>query len=335
MLKAAADAVIASTGDRYAEYFTDEGYDAYYDNLNGNYKGIGVLVTGDPKGRGLLVSRAYTGNPAYNAGVRDGDIITHVNGTSLAGVSLDDAADLLIGEDGSVASLTVLRGESSQTFDVVRGDVVVSRVFSERLDNGIGYICIEEFTGDAATAFNSQLQALLDDGITSLIIDIRNNPGGGLDTVIKIADRVLPDCLITTLEGQLVDPPEEYRSDDKQKLEIPYVVLVNEGSASASEVFSGAIQDNNAAPLIGTTTFGKGIVQTSWSLGVGRGMIKLTTDAYRTPSGKLIHGIGLTPDIEVQQPAELQGVSPYTLLNEYRSEDAQLNRAIEYLLTGK
>ncbi|MDY2926197.1 MAG: S41 family peptidase, partial [Eubacteriales bacterium] len=146
---------------------------------------------------------------------------------------------------------------------------------------------------------------------------------------------VLPDCLITTLEGQLVDPPEEYRSDDKQKLEIPYVVLVNEGSASASEVFSGAIQDNNAAPLIGTTTFGKGIVQTSWSLGVGRGMIKLTTDAYRTPSGKLIHGIGLTPDIEVQQPAELQGISPYTLLNEYRSEDAQLNRAIEYLLTGK
>ena len=228
-----------------------------------------------------------------------------------------------------------MRGESSQTFDVVRGDVVVSRVFSERLDNGIGYICIEEFTGDAATAFNSQLQALLDDGITSLIIDIRNNPGGGLDTVIKIADRVLPDCLITTLEGQLVDPPEEYRSDDKQKLEIPYVVLINEGSASASEVFSGAIQDNNAAPLIGTTTFGKGIVQTSWSLGVGRGMIKLTTDAYRTPSGKLIHGIGLTPDIEVQQPAELQGVSPYTLLNEYRSEDAQLNRAIEYLLTGK
>lgn len=335
MLKAAADAVIASTGDRYAEYFTDEGYDAYYDNLNGNYKGIGVLVTGDPEGRGLLVSRAYTGNPAYNAGVRDGDIITHVNGTSLAGVSLDDAADLLIGEDGSVASLTVLRGESSQTFDVVRGDVVVSRVFSERLDNGIGYICIEEFTGDAATAFNSQLQALLDDGITSLIIDIRNNPGGGLDTVIKIADRVLPDCLITTLEGQLVGPPEEYRSDDKQKLEIPYVVLVNEGSASASEVFSGAIQDNNAAPLIGTTTFGKGIVQTSWSLGVGRGMIKLTTDAYRTPSGKLIHGIGLTPDIEVQQPAELQGISPYTLLNEYRSEDAQLNRAIEYLLTGK
>ena len=219
MLKAAADAVIASTGDRYAEYFTDEGYDAYYDNLNGNYKGIGVLVTGDPEGRGLLVSRAYTGNPAYNAGVRDGDIITHVNGTSLAGVSLDDAADLLIGEDGSVASLTVLRGESSQTFDVVRGDVVVSRVFSERLDNGIGYICIEEFTGDAATAFNSQLQALLDDGITSLIIDIRNNPGGGLDTVIKIADRVLPDCLITTLEGQLVDPPEEYRSDDKQKLD--------------------------------------------------------------------------------------------------------------------
>ncbi len=203
------------------------------------------------------------------------------------------------------------------------------------LENNIGYICIEEFTGDAAGAFNAQLEQLLAKGIDSLIIDLRNNPGGSLDIVVEIADRVLPDCNITTLEGKLVDPPREYRSDDKEKLEIPYVVLVNENSASASEVFSSAVQDNQAAKLVGTKTFGKGIVQTSWSLGEGMGTIKLTTDAYITPNGRHIHEIGLTPDIVVEQPVELQGVSPYVLLNEYREQDVQLTAAIEYLMQGK
>lgn len=335
MLNAAANAVIATTGDRYAQYFTDEGYGDYYDNLNGNYKGIGVLVALDDEGRGLLVTRAYTGNPAFDAGVCDGDIITHIDGVDVSDMSLDDASDLILGTDGSVVKLTILRDEKSLEIDVTRGDVTVSRVFSEKLENGIGYICIEEFTGDAATAFDTQLEALLSDGITSLIIDLRNNPGGSLDTVVKIADRILPECLITTIEGQLVDPPKEYRSTDDEKLDIPYVVLVNGSSASASEVFSGAVQDNESAILIGTTTYGKGIVQTSWSLGTGMGVIKLTTDAYRTPDGSLIHGIGLTPDIEIDLPIELQGISPYTLFYEHRAEDTQLNRAIQYLTNGK
>lgn len=335
MLNAAAEAVIATTGDRYAQYFTDEGYGDYYDNLNGNYKGIGVLVSLDEQGRGLLVTRAYTDNPAFNAGVCDGDVITHIDGVDVSDMSLDDASDLILGEDSSVVKLTILRDDKSLEIDVTRGDVTVSRVFSEKLENGIGYICIEEFTGDAATAFDTQLESLLNDGITSLIIDLRNNPGGGLDTVVKIADRILPECLITTIEGQLVDPPKEYRSTDDEKLDIPYVVLVNGSSASASEVFSGAVQDNEAAILIGTTTYGKGIVQTSWSLGTGMGVIKLTTDAYRTPDGSLIHGIGLTPDIEIELPIELQGISPYTLFHEYREQDTQLSRAIQYLTDGK
>lgn len=150
---------------------------------------------------------------------------------------------------------------------------------------------------------------------------------------MEIADRVLPECTITTLSGKLVDPPREYRSDDKQKLEIPYVVLVNNNSASASEVFSSAVQDNNAAKLIGTTTFGKGIVQTSWSLGEGEGMIKLTTDAYTTPNGRHIHGVGLTPDIAVELPEELEGMSPYALINAHRDSDTQLSAAVEYLLS--
>lgn len=335
LLNAAAKALVAEIGDPYAEYFSDEEYNAYRDNLNGNYKGIGVLVGLDPDGRGLTVERAYINNPAYNAGVRDGDIITSVNGNQIKDKDLNQAAELLMGDDGSIAELGILREGEAQplTISVKRGDVVVTRVFSEKLENNIGYICIEEFTGDAAEAFDTQLNELLSSGITSLIIDLRNNPGGSLDTVVEIADRVLPKCTITTLSGKMVDPPREYRSDDKQKLEIPYVVLVNENSASASEVFSSAVQDNNAAKLIGTTTFGKGIVQTSWSLGEGEGMIKLTTDAYTTPNGRHIHGVGLTPDIEVELPEELKGLSPYALMNAHRDSDTQLSSAIEYLLS--
>lgn len=335
LLNAAAKALIAEIGDPYAEYFSDEEYNAYRDNLNGNYKGIGVLVGLDPDGRGLIVERAYTNNPAYNAGVRDGDIITSINGNQLKDTDFNGAAEMLMGDDGSTAELGIIREGEAQplTISVKRGDVVVTRVFSEKLENNIGYICIEEFTGDAAEAVNTQLNELLDNGITSLIIDLRNNPGGSLDTVVEIADRVLPECTITTLSGKLVDPPREYRSDNKQKLEIPYVVLVNNNSASASEVFSSAVQDNNAAKLIGTTTFGKGIVQTSWSLGEGEGMIKLTTDAYTTPNGRHIHGVGLTPDIAVELPEELEGMSPYALINAHRDSDTQLSAAIEYLLS--
>lgn len=331
LIVAAAKQIVAELGDPYSAYFTEEDYSGYRDNLNGNYKGIGIVVSLDGEGRGLYVQRAYANNPAYEAGIRDGDIITAVNGASLAGLDLDTASDMLKGEDGSIAHITLIRGGEALEFNVARGDVTVSRVFSMQLEDGVGYICIEEFTGDAAEAFDAQLQALLDSGITSLIIDLRNNPGGSLDTVVHIADRVLGECVITTLEGKTYRTPEVYSSDAESRLDIPFAVLVNENSASASEVFSAAIQDNEAAPLIGTNTFGKGIVQTSWSLGADLGYIKLTTDVYRTPNGRMIHEIGLAPDIEAQLPAELQGVSPYILINQHFAEDTQLAAAIEYL----
>ena len=334
MFTAAAKGVVYSINDPYADFFTDSGYNDYRNELNGNYKGIGVTIALDPEGRGIVVLRAYVDNPAYNAGLRDRDIIISANGESFAGLDLDPCSGKLKGEDGSVVTVEVIRGEETLTLDITRGDVTVSRVFSERLDNNIGYICIEEFTGDAETAFDAQLDALLESGITSLIIDLRNNPGGSLSTVLGIADRVLGDCVITTLEGKTYTTPEVYRSTDEEKLEIPFIVLVNGMSASASEVFSGAIQDNGAAPLLGENTFGKGIVQTYIDLGKDLGYLKLTTDVYFTPNGSMIHGKGLAPDIEVELPEEYQGQVPYYMMNYYREYDTQLAAAIEYL-TGK
>lgn len=329
--EAAAKSVVEAIGDRYAAYYTDEEYADFRNQMNGNYKGIGVLVSPSDDGKGMLVTRSYENNNAYNAGVRDGDIIVKIDGKSLEKLSFDESADLIIGEDGTKVKLEILRDGKKLEFEVERGDVHTTQVFSRQLEDNIGYICIESFTGDAATAFNEHLDKLLGAGIKSLIIDIRNNPGGSLDIVVAIADRVLPDCLITTIEGRLCNPPEEYKSSDEQKLEIPYVVLVNGNSASASEVFSSAVQDNKQAKIIGTTTFGKGIVQTSWSLGNGMGFIKLTTDAYRTPSGRLIHGIGVVPDIEVEQDAQLEGVDPYFIMRDAMERDLQLKAAVDEL----
>lgn len=331
IIAAAAKAAVYSINDPYADFFTESDYTDYRNEMNGNYKGIGVNISLDSEGRGVVVMRAYPDNPAYNAGLRDRDIIISANGESLGGLDLDTCSDKLKGEDGSVVTVEVLRGDETLTFDITRGDVTVSRVFSELLDDNIGYICIEEFTGDAEEAFDAQLNALLESGITSLIIDLRNNPGGSLGTVLGIADRVLGDCVITTLEGKTYTTPEVYRSTDEEKLDIPFVVLVNGMSASASEVFSGAVRDNGAAPLIGENTFGKGIVQTYIDLGTDFGYLKLTTDVYFTPNGSMIHGEGLAPDIEAALPEEYAGLDPYYMMNYYREYDTQLAAAIEYL----
>lgn len=331
LIESAAHSLVDAVGDPYAAYYTVEEYSSFRNELNGNYKGIGVLVSAT-EGEGLLVNRSYDGNPAYEAGVRDGDHIVSVDGVSLIGLDVNAASDMLLGEDGSVAEITVVRDGITMNFSVTRGDVYVRRVYSNLLDDNVGYILIESFTGNAADEFDTELDALLESGITSLVIDVRNNPGGSLDVVVDICDRILPACTITTIEGKLVDPPDVYSSTDDEFLNIPYVVLTNGYSASASEIFASSIQDNEQGTILGTTTYGKGIVQTSWDIGGGMGYLKLTTDAYRTPSGSLIHGIGVTPDIVVEQLEELSGYDPYYLMRDFMEQDVQLRAAMEFLL---
>lgn len=331
LIEQAAHSLVDAVGDPYAAYYTIEEYYSFRNEMNGNYKGIGVLVS-QTENEGLFVNRAYDGNPAYEAGIRDGDYIVSVDDVSVIGLELGTASDMLLGEDGSIAKITVVRGGTTMNFSVPRGDVYVRRVYSNLLDGNVGYILIESFTGNAADEFDAELDALLESGITSLIIDVRNNPGGSLDVVVDICDRVLPACDITTIEGKLVDPPKVYSSTDEEYLSIPYVVLTNGYSASASEIFASSIQDNEQGTILGTTTFGKGIVQTSWNIGGDMGYIKLTTDAYRTPNGTLIHGIGVTPDIVVEQAEELSGLDPYYLMRDFMEQDVQLHAAIEFLL---
>ena len=331
LLDFASHEIVNRLGDPYTSYFTDEEYEAFRNEINGNYKGIGVLVS-FAEGKGLKVERCYEGNPAYIAGVRDGDIITKADGVDLAPLDINSANEYLKGEDGSTVKLTVLRDGKEMEFSAKRGDVAVKRVYTEMLENNIGYLRIESFTGNAEEEFDAALDGLLGSGIDSLIIDLRNNPGGYLDSVVKICDRILPECKITTIEGNMSQKPVVYSSTAEEKLSIPFVVLVNENSASASEIFASAVQDNNAGQIIGTNTFGKGIVQSNLDFKNGMGHLKLTTDVYRTPAGNLIHGIGVAPDIEIIQADELKLLDPYFIMKDYRDKDLVLKVAIDFLM---
>ena len=328
---AAAHAMVKSIGDPYAEYYTEEEYNSFRSSINGNYKGIGIQITAE-EGRGALVHRAYENNPAYDAGVREGDYIVAVDGKTTIGLDASTVSSMIAGEDATVVTLGIVRGETELTVSVTRGDVYVKRVYSEKHDNGIGYIRIDSFTGWVEKEFDEELERLLADGIRALIVDVRNDPGGELDKVVAVADRMLPECTVTTLEGKTIDPPKVYSSTDEKQLEIPYVVLTNGGSASASEILASAVQDNKAGTILGTTTYGKGVVQTSWELLPGEGYIKLTTDVYLTPNGSMIHGVGVTPDVIVEQDPELEGIDLFYVRRDMSEKDVQFKAAVELLL---
>jgi carboxyl-terminal processing protease len=312
------------TGDPYSIYYTEEEFTQLKENFNGEYVGVGIVVTEDEYGVVTVIS-PYENYPAAEAGIIPGDKIIKVNGEDVTTVGIDEVVSRIRGEEGTEVDLTILRDDEEIDLTVERALIDVESVSSEVLDDDIGYIDIYEFDTKTDTEFNEQLDELLEENIQGLIIDLRYNPGGSVAAVTQIADRLLPEAtIIYTLdkEGNRTD----YNSTGSESLSIPIVVLVNEGSASASEILSGSLQDNDAATIIGTQTYGKGIVQTISELGDGSGY-QVTTETYYLPSGETIHGIGITPDIIVELDEEnIDSISiPF-------EEDNQLQEGIKYLL---
>ena len=245
-------------------------------------------------------------------------------------MSSDELVSLIKGEEGSTVDITFIRGEQEITTTVTRGEVYVKRVDRFMLDGDIGYLYLSSFTGNALEEFKEALDFFEENGARSMIVDLRDDPGGSLYTVVDICDLLLPECTIVSMQGKTTDPTEYYKSD-KSMNDIPFVVLVNEYSASASEIFAGAMQDHGRAKIIGTKTYGKGVVQTTLTLNGDNGYLKMTTDAYYTPNGTNLGGTGITPDIEVQLAEEYMGADIYTLVTEYAEFDAQLQSAIAEL----
>lgn len=299
--------LVDGLGDKYSEYYTEEDYKVLQEQTTGNYVGIGSYVSYSEDGFYPMISLPMKDSPAEKAGLKSGDIIVEVDGESTYEMDLDTAVSKIKGEKGTDVVLTIFReGESDYLeFIITRAPVVAQTVNYELLGDGIGYIEVTSFETPTYEQFDDAIDDMEARGMKSLIIDLRNNPGGLLYTSTSMLDRILPEgkLLVYTLDKN--NKRDEIYSDDKEQLSIPIVVLLNKASASASEVFSGCLKDYGKATIVGETSFGKGIVQTLYSFGDGS-RIKLTTSSYYSPDGINIHGTGIEPDIEVSDNPETE-----------------------------
>lgn len=310
---------VAGLNDAYSAYYTKTEYSEISAELTGNYKGIGieVSVTEDDK---IIIIAAYKDAPAYKAGIKANDIITKVNGTPYPGSKLDDAVSAIREAEGEI-TITIERDGKAKDFKVTPTEVSIPCAESEMLEDNIGYIQLFSFSEDANEVFRTHVNTLVADGAKALIIDLRDNPGGMLPTVVDIADLLLPKGNILTIQGRNM-PKEEFKSGETC-IDLPLYVLINGGSASASEVLAGALKDHKRAVIIGEKSYGKGVVQTVYELDSGAAL-KLTTAKYYTPSGVCIDGKGITPDHEVKwEPEEGYVYSKET--------DVQLQKAIKLI----
>ncbi len=330
LIEGAISGMADSLKDPYTTYFTPEQMRKLMEmseKSEENYSGIGVSITLDNDGV-ITIIEPFEGSPAIKAGVRQGDKIISVNGQDITGLKDEDMVIKMIkGPEGSNVRITVYRPSEGRwiDFDIIRKTIKYEyNIRSTVLDGDIGYIRIISFLDNKLfKIFNEHLDELLSKNIKSLIIDLRDNPGGSLQQVVYIADRLLPRGLIVYTEDR--NKNVEQRNSDEVELDLPMAVLINGNSASASEILAGALKDHEKAILIGTKTFGKGIVQELRSLNDGSGL-KVTTSKYFTPSGVCIQGIGIKPDIEVEMAEEFKN-TPVSQIP--KDKDPQLIKAEE------
>ena len=317
---------LSGLNDPYAVYYAPDELTSFLDETNGSYCGIGALVSQNVQTGVSTIVRVFEGSPAEEAGILPGDALYKVDGTEVIGMDLSLLVNNYVkGEEGSQLTITVYRENSGEYKDITltRRPIDVQTVSGKMLDEEIGYISVAEFDRVTADQFKSKIEELQGEGMKRLIIDLRNNPGGEVTTVVSMADYILKDGGRILTVANKKGTEETYDAEDGHSLEIPMVVLVNGNSASASEVFTGAMKDYGVATIVGTKTFGKGIVQTLMPLSDGSA-IKLTTDHYYTPNGNDIHGKGIEPDVEVEldEEAAQEVVIP-------EEKDNQLQKAVE------
>lgn len=314
-------AYVSGLGDPYSEYYTEEEFEQIGQSAAGSYCGVGVYVTYDEDGRGIKILQVIEGGPAEDAGLEEGDIITAIDGNAIELDNFELATSPLAGEEGTKVTVTILRNGKEKDYELTRSVIKQNYVKSAMLDNNIGYVYLAQFTASAVEQFENAVDELKKNGAESIIFDLRDNPGGVLNGAVSILDYLLPKGLIAYVEDKYGNRTDYKSTDGTDELDIPCVVLVNENSASASELFTGALKDRGYATVIGKKTFGKGIVQSLFSLGDGSGL-KITVEKYFTPNGVCIHGTGIEPDIEVEYDEDK--------FNEDRT-DTQIEAAIEYL----
>lgn len=321
--------VLQSLEDPYSVYMNEEEFTSLMQQTSGTYGGIGVVVTPGEDNLITVVS-PIEGTPGEKAGIKSGDKIIKVDGIEFVAENMDKAVKVMKGKPNTTVTLTIVRKDKQGKnemldLEIVREEIRLITVKSSIIDDDIGYIKITSFDELTYDDFMTELKKLQTKDIKGLIIDLRNNPGGLLDVTAKIADELLGEGDI--VYTQTKDGKREYLKSGKSQVDYPLAVLVNGGSASASEILSGAIKDHERGTLIGTTTYGKGVVQRIKDLKDGSGL-KLTISEYFTPNGTNIHGIGIEPDIVLELPEDIEEIGVDNL-----KEDNQLQKALEVVKT--
>jgi carboxyl-terminal processing protease len=318
--------VAAVLGDPYTNYLDAQQYEAFMEDTEGIYAGIGVMVGANLDTNRIVITVPFEGYPSAEAGLLPGDAIIKVNGYDVNAEMMDETVRMIKGEQGTSVELTIYRESSDETFDVtiIREIINVPTVSHKMLEGDIGYLRITQFERVTAHQFEASYNELVGDGMKGLILDLRNNPGGLLSVVNYITDILVPEGIIVYTEDRYGNQTKT--PSNEEHIEVPLLVLVNGNSASASEVLSGAVRDHGVGELVGTTTFGKGLVQNIYTL-KDNSALRITIAKYYTPSGVCIQDIGLEPDFEIDMDAELTvRLSTLTL-----DEDVQLKKAMEVM----
>lgn len=316
---------IAGLNDPYTEYFTKEEMKEFTEETEGEYVGIGIYTTTDTKQNAIVVLRTIGDSPASKAGLLTGDIITKVDDEEFTGEQLNEAVKKMKGIAGTNVKITVVRNDKEMEFNIKRENIKISHVSSNVLNDNIGYIKISSFEGGCSEEFLEKYKEIEKQNIKSLIIDLRFNGGGIVDEALNIAELMVPKDKILLITKDKTEEEDVVKAKKDARINMPIVVLVNEYSASASEILAGILKEDINATLIGNTTYGKGVIQTVYPLKDGSGL-KITTDEYYTPNHNKINKVGIEPTIKVEISEELRQITNLPL-----EQDIQLQKAIEEL----
>ena len=322
----AIEGYVKGLGDEYTEYVPSSEMQEYTENINGSFVGIGVYMVKDEKAGRVLIYYPIPESPAEKVGIKAGDLIISVDGKEYTADDFDEISKYIKGEEGTTVNIVVERDGERKSFDVVRKKINTNPISKNVYNKNVGYIKIPSFDEGTAEAFKTKLQDLVNnEGVKSIVIDLRNNGGGLVDQATKIADYFLEkkETILITKDNE--GNKQITYSEMDPIFNMPIVILVNQNTASASEILTAALKENGKAKVVGETTYGKGVIQTLFTLSDGSGL-KITTAEYYSPKENTIHKVGITPDSEVKLPDSVK--SMYVLTEE---QDTQLKAAIELL----
>ena len=314
---------IEGLDDPYTEYISKEDMEDYLADATGNFVGIGIYMVQDTETNKIMVLAPIKGSPAEKAGILPGDLIVSVDGVTYTAEEMTVASSKIKGEVGTAVKIEILRGNETLNFELKRENIKVNPVEGKKLENNIGYIEFSSFDDGTAEEFKTKFEELQEQGIKSLIIDLRNNGGGIVDEALKIADYILEkdDVILYEVDKNGKETVEKSKNDPI--INMPIIILTNENTASSSEILAGALKDYGKAKIVGTKTYGKGVIQQLLTLPDGSGL-KITSEEYLTPNKTKINEIGIEPNEEVKLPDSVKNV-----LTVEEKDDTQLQKAIE------